>query len=51
MGVDVNAKSFSGYTAWDWAKGYGQNEMVEFLEGCGGRAGGNPVGDWTTKHN
>jgi ankyrin repeat protein len=39
-GVDINDKSQSGWTAYDWAEYEGQAEALQFVRSRGGRASG-----------
>jgi hypothetical protein len=45
-GVDVNCPSKSGFTAWDWAEGYGMHEMAQYLAARGGKPSGHDITGW-----
>jgi hypothetical protein len=46
LGVDINSKTSSGYTAWDWAVGYSKPEALAFVETLGGVASGLSTEGW-----
>jgi hypothetical protein len=45
-GVNVNLTSGNGYTALDFAKWYGMEEMAQYLKARGGLPGANEAADW-----
>jgi hypothetical protein len=46
LGVCINSKTLSGYTARDWAVGYSKREALAFVESLGGLASGLPTEGW-----